>query len=128
MTTSFRNALMWLLLFALPLQGYAAATMLHCGAGHQRTVAAAASNPVATHHHEAGQAHAHTAVSDATPADLAKSKCSACAACCMGTALPAAALVFEPFEPAPAPLSFVSTPAIGFVTDGPDRPPRLLLA
>ena len=127
MTTRFRNALMWLLLLALPLQGFAAATMLHCGAGHQRTVATAASKSASPHHHEAGQAHQHAAASDTAQPDLAKSKCSACAACCMGTALPAAALAFEPFAPALAPLSFVTAPAIGFVTDGPDRPPRILL-
>ena len=127
MSSRFRNALMWLFLFALPLQGFAAATMLHCGASHQRTVATATSKSSSAHHHEAGQAHKHAAASETAQPDLAKSKCSACAACCMGTALPVAALAFEPFAPALAPLSFVRAPAIGFVTDGPDRPPRILL-
>ena len=127
MTTGLRNALMWLLLLALPLQGFAAATMLHCGAGHQQTAASSLSKSASAHQHEAGQAHRHAAASDTPQPDLTKSKCSACAACCMGTALPAAALAFEPFAPALAPPSFVSAPAIGFVTDGPDRPPRILL-
>jgi manganese oxidase len=33
--------MMWLLLLALPLQGFAAATMIHCGPNHNRTLATA---------------------------------------------------------------------------------------
>jgi hypothetical protein len=134
MSSRFRQALMWLLLLALPVQGLAAATMLHCGAGHQRGASSLAGKAGSAHRHAASGAHHHAAAAvvtaavahDAAQPDLTKSKCSACAACCIGAALPATALVFESFAPALAPLAFVSEPAIGFVTDGPDRPPRIL--
>ena len=56
---------------------------------------------------------------------LVKFKCNACAVCCTGAAMPAANFSFEPFPSARAPESFVPILHVGFVTDGPDRPPRL---
>lgn len=122
-----RFALMCLLLLALPLQGYAAATMLNCGPNH----AAAAS--VDAHHaqhqatgdhgaspHDAGQGH-HLADG------VTKTKCSACASCCVGVALPASALVFAAASPAVAPVALFPIGPIGFTTSGPDRPPRTSL-
>ena len=96
---------MWLLLLALPLQGIAAATMLHCGPGHHGMQAADA--PMAHHdsaedsdHHHGEAGHVEAAMhagnggdhapSAADIAKLSKFKCSACASCCLGLALPAA--------------------------------------
>lgn len=115
-----RAALMWVLLFALPFQGYAAATMLNCGPAPHR-MAAAPSAAVDVHQHAASGDHQHQDHHDKV------SKCSVCAACCVGAALPAAALVFAPAMPAGVPSSFFSIGAVGFLTDGPDRPPRLFL-
>ena len=136
-----RFALMWLLLLALPLQGFAAATMLHCGPGHHGMAAGAAvahqSADDSDHHHgEAGHVHAATHASGSddhapTAADiskLSKFKCSACASCCLGLALPAAVTAFTTFAPADAPDFRVRIEPFGFFTDGPDRPPRLRLA
>ena len=148
-----RSALLWLLLFALPLQGFAAATMLTCGPNHHRVAeftrsAAAESQGHATHgdpHHDhdhamgaadagavtaadGGAAGAGAGASSAHHLDkLSKFKCSACASCCIGAALPAAALLFASFAPAAAPSFFVAVEPVGFFTDGPDRPPRILL-
>ena len=143
MASRFRSAVMWLLLLALPLQGFAAATMLNCGPNHHRMLAAVAAEPVETHehmavgqhHHETGMAAAHD---QAAPVDgisdapslahldkLMKFKCNACAVCCMGAAMPTAIFSFEPSPPAMVPEFFVLTSHVGFVTDGPDRPPRL---
>ena len=148
MVDRFRKALMWLLLLALPLQGYAAATMLNCGPNHHSmmvgsaTASGAVHDPssVGHHHGDAGAAsvagdHHSTAANDsgddASAAhdlnQLAKSKCSACAACCMGVALPPAALAVASFPPAMTPAVFVSAPHDDFLSDGLDRPPRLLL-
>ena len=143
MVSRFRSVMMWLLLFALPLQGYAAATMLNCGPNHHRMMAASIAEPVEAHEHAAAGQHHHQmsvaagehevdSVDHSSEAPslphldkLVKFKCNACAVCCTGAAMPTAAFSFEPFPPAMAPESFVPTWHVGFVTDGPDRPPRL---
>ena len=143
MVSRFRSAVMWLLLFALPLQGYAAATMLNCGPNHHRMMVAAISEPDQTHEHTAAGPHHHemgmaagehevasvNASGDAPSLPhldkLVKFKCNACAVCCTGAAMLTAAFTFESSPPALAPEFFVPTTHVGFVTDGPDRPPRL---
>lgn len=143
MRSRFRTALMWLLLLALPLQGFAAATMINCGPNHHRMASAAmAATPDAHEHAASGQHHHpmdaasdhHDAASNDSDAPsvhhldkLMKFKCSACAACCMGAAMPTADVAFKAFPPAMTPDSLVLTSHVGFVTDGPDRPPRLSL-
>lgn len=127
---------MWLLLLALPLQGFAAATLRHCGSGQHQRPAAVAAGPAATHHAAAGhaQAQAHHATAGAPTAQhqhaagkaaLATTKCSACAACCMGVALPAAAPALVAVAPAMPPAGPVATRHVDFLADGLDRPPRL---
>jgi len=145
MAFRFRSALMWLLLLALPLQGFAAATMINCGPNHHRMMASSGAEPTETHehlsggerHHEMGMAadHDHDEAASAEVSGeglslphldkLMKFKCNACAVCCMGAAMPTAAFTFEPPPPAIAPEFFVPSSHVGFVTDGPDRPPRL---
>lgn len=146
MICRFRTALMWLLLVALPLQGFAAATMLHCGPNHHRLLGAAAAPANEAHHHAAGGHHRHATVGtdghhgtvgDDSAKDLssvqhldnlAKFKCSACAACCMGAALPTAAHAMACVPPAMTTAVFVPTPHVDFWSDGLDRPPRSFLA
>jgi hypothetical protein len=128
----FRIAMMCLLAVALPLQGSVAATLRVCGPGHDRMAVAAAAiagHDHAAHHHDDAVASAHDA--DATTQDLHKSaqhKCSACAACCVTAALPASVLRFEAVADAAAPPSAFFSSPVAFLTDGPERPPRLLLA
>lgn len=138
--------MMWLLLLALPLQGFAAATMVNCGPNHHRMWEASAAAQVPSHghaghgdpHHAMGTAEVeHTTASSAPASEgssaahdlgtLSKFKCSACAACCMGAALPTATLTFASVAPATVPTFFVPVSHVGFFTDGPDRPPRLFL-
>ncbi len=145
MISGLRTAFVWLVLFALPLQGYAAATLLHCGPGHHRAVAAAMAAPSGAHEHAmhsddhaAGHAGADGATASAAVGDdgasldhldkLSKAKCSACASCCVGAALPTATLEFAPVAGAVVPTPFVPASRVGFYTDSPDRPPRLNLA
>ena len=122
--------LMWLLLLALPLQGYAAATTLNCGAGHHPMSAAVASVAIPVASGEPRHVHHGDTTDPAASAGhhhadgTSKSKCSACATCCVGAALPATALVFVDAVPDRAPTRFFSIGPIGFLTDGPDRPPR----
>jgi hypothetical protein len=95
----------WLLMFALPMQGIAASTMIACGPNHHAQLAHSAStSPSATHDHQkpnhAWQARgehrthsAHIEVGDfagTVPSD-AKGKCSVCASCCNGSLIVARA-------------------------------------
>lgn len=146
MKSQFRTALMWLLLLALPLQGFAAATMLNCGPNHHRMLSATpvkapsvadVDAKVGHHGHVMGMAgDHHDMVADAGSNDmpsvhhldkLTKFKCIACAACCLGAALPTAPLVFTSFPPAMTTAAFVSNPHADFLSGGLDRPPRLPL-
>lgn len=107
MTRALRSVLTWLLLVAVPLQGYAAAGMLFCGAVGEHAPAAAgvehhldhAAAPLdGTHPHEAT---AGASDDGATP-DLhgvVHGKCSACASCCSAAALPAAPMASAVVEP-----------------------------
>lgn len=132
-----------LLVLALPLQGYAAGTMLLCGPLHQGTMTAQ-SAPSAAHRaaapaHGAGHDHSphmataqgsstDTADTGSTPTTKGYAKCSLCAACCAVVALPSAPPVMGSD---PATTHYVAaataTPA-GFLTGGIDRPPRPDLA
>lgn len=173
-------ALIWLLMLAVPAQGLAAATMMHCGAGggsetfpfaqagheqpqngsnqfshaHLATVAKAhdhahpdmgsAAHDHAAHsaHNGSGKAPFHIEVADAgsdfhlpqldlasdTDGDPTQTKCSACANCCSAAVIPPSALTLSGMTLPTLTLrsEFPSRPS--FITDGPQRPPRPLLA
>ena len=153
-----RIVLTWLLVLAVPAQGFAAASMPNCGAGHHGAVAgstqtehghgsrpygdAAASHAVSGHD-EAVAVHAGADDTDAAvaPGDpqavsaaahgLHEGKtgsCSACASCCTAAVLPSAASTFEA-APAPEVFPLPAPPGVAaFLTDGPERPPRAFLA
>jgi hypothetical protein len=138
-----------LLALAIPVQGAAAAGMLHCGSDHHPAGAAVhalaqgdASDPgaaEAAHHHDghAGAGHeplqadfaAADAASEAEVRDhSAPATCSACAACCHPAAMAASTPLFSPPGMAPLPASMPSILFLSFDTDGPRHPPRFLLA
>ena len=144
-----RCFVMWLLVLALPVQGFAASTMLLCGAGHHGSAQATeGEHDHASHMHQGARdvfavsestAHNHAAQAPSSLEDSAVSpltakhakvmgKCSACAACCTVVFLPTNVIAFT----APAPshgLPMVEpTTQTGFIADGPERPPRLPLA
>lgn len=127
----------WLLALAVPAQGLAAATMAFCGSNHQRTVVASqahASAGVDCLHEHAATARSADEVggdisADATKANTASAhKCSACTACHAVGALLTTVVAL----PAPAPTTTVfhaSVPRVApFAADGPERPPRDVLA
>jgi hypothetical protein len=145
-----RTVMMWLLLAALPVQSWAVATMLHCGPTHQRMGTTAGSHanasPVASqhdhgdhgvHHHDIGtegeapqpaQAEQDQTTPDQPPLSLGKFKCSACATCCIGVALPSAVVSFDAsLSSGIAPSGMPQGDAV-FLTAGPERPPRTFLA
>jgi hypothetical protein len=88
----FRTLIVWLMLFAIPLQGYAAVTMSLCATGSPAPVAQVIDDDDQTvHQHHAAQAAdaGHAMAADAQPSDShcpspeGTSKCSTCAACCV---------------------------------------------
>lgn len=140
-----RLIVVWLVALALPVQGIAGMTMAHCGHGSDRSPTA---QPQVGHQHgghESASVHPHDSVAvesadlndpavaaDLRPAladdfdDLAK--CSSCASCCAGSALPSALPRILPAVPGPTVFVEPRVDIDAFATDGPDRPPRLLLA
>ena len=89
----FRLLFTWLLIAAVPMQAFAAASMLFCGMGAQHQHSAQTSKP---HDHAAMQSHSGDADHgyfqaadpnpDATTPDVGHT-CGICAACCSGAAL-----------------------------------------
>jgi hypothetical protein len=82
------------------------------------------------HHVQAGQADADEAIDEAIDAASLQfeHKCAACAACGAAAALPAEPPRFAPAEAGPEAFRPLPLSAVRFFTDGPDRPPRTLLA
>ena len=150
MSHLIKTAFLYLLMLAIPAQGYAASAMLSCSLAGQR------SNTAQEADHHSGRNHPHTPAADhdghvlpAVSADSfgpvsgdggvdftnsdndlgngggpGKLSCSACAACCMGAAVTDSDR--KPQLAGPAVERMASAPLrnIGFVTDGPRRPPR----
>jgi hypothetical protein len=118
MRVLLRTLLVCLLALALPLQGWAAATLAPCGSGHHDAVGHAAQ---AGHVHAAGEHPTHPAAS--ADADHGHS-CSACAACCSVGALPGPLPALARAEPAPAVFALIVPGVAPYAADGPERPPR----
>ena len=152
MFKAVRILVIWLLTFALPVQGFAAVTMLHCAGGHHDSASSVAtdghdhamhvrasdaigemSDMAYSYHESAPRGASVQTDKSSSPAATAHpktvlSKCSACAVCCSVAYLPTAVLAFPPSMPAEMPSTFESQAPAAFFTDGPDRPPRLILA
>ncbi|HLS54504.1 MAG TPA: hypothetical protein VK052_00425 [Zeimonas sp.] len=133
-----------LVVLAIPVQGFAAATMLSCGPGHERM----AGDAVGGHAHDTataphGHAHhvgvathgpaAYGSVDVATPDRVpftppADVKCSACATCCTASAIPAAPLAVAVDRAASEAIPSRHQPSVDFVVERLEHPPRNLLA
>ena len=137
----FKTTALWLLLFALPVQGVAAVTMAACGPLHQRVASISADGAQAHDHalHEnTGQHHSAIVVDDGSGVvsqqsaedflTLTDFSCSACAACCATAAIASADYRAPAIVPA-ANTGFVSPiPAFsGFIPETPEHPPRSIL-
>ena len=128
-----RALLIWLLVMALPAQGAVAATMAFCGPNHHgRTAAPHHAGDAHAHHAEAGH-HDESALASETaaPDKFAQSdlqKCSVCAACCSAAAMHDATPKLPVLEPAHADFAALNADVEPFSADGPDRPPRRLVA
>lgn len=140
----------WFIAIALPVQGIAGVSMAHCGASHERMMAAIEAAPHhadpdhalahdarVAHHHDADTPHVDdrpdTGTADSAEpqtgkrADPSQFKCSACAACGAGSALPSSSPRLPEPMTAPAVFADAVVTVDAFASDGPDRPPRFLL-
>lgn len=137
-----RLLIVWFIAIALPVQGMAGVTMAHCGSSHERMAAAAQVTPhqhadhdaAVAHHHDGDAArgtdtpdHANAAQAQVKPdkmSSLAQYKCSLCASCCAGSALPSAMPRIPQVAAASAVFAEEMVSVDAFASDGPDRPPR----
>jgi hypothetical protein len=128
MSQLVRSLFVWLLVLALPVQGWAAATMASCSQHHSQSSHVAADGH-GTQHAHADHGHVPADADDADHGDAEPShagahSCSACAACCSVGALPSPVLTVPADAAAPTVFAAVQ-PAVGvFAADGPERPPR----
>ena len=142
-----RTLLIWLLVLAVPAQGAAAATMAFCGPNHHGSGATQVelAAPTEHAHHDSGAmtAHQHHDVTAQADEDLSASasfaasakvgdpgthKCSACASCCSVGAILSSVLAVPAPVFTPTVFSTVVPRVDTFAADGPDRPPRMVLA
>ena len=152
MALLIRTLLVWLLVLAVPAQAAAAATMAFCGPNHHGGAAATRAEQMAPAEHAHPQAHPQVlaqgshgdhdkataaradsadAGSSAAPAKSGhadKQKCSACASCCSIGAILNSVLAVPAPELTPTVFSVAVPTVDAFAVDGPDRPPRIVLA
>ncbi len=119
----------WLLIAAVPMQGFAATSMLLCGRGaqHQHTAQASEPHDHATMHGDMGAAdpfHTHAAEPAPDASSDADHTCGICATCCNGVALVG---VSHMAAMPPAPQAELAEPFVRVHTlpsPVPDKPPR----
>jgi hypothetical protein len=143
--------LTYLLLVAMPMQGFAAATMLACGPNHDSlhgsVAQVVATGKQAQHPHSGGHSHKHeisaASAENASTGEAAQAqtvsgvpsahtdadfKCDACGPCCLAAALTTDVVIrVVPVSSSadfPDPTCNYLSPALGVL----DRPPRHVLA
>ncbi|MFH7043266.1 hypothetical protein ABT392_13240 [Paucibacter sp. JuS9] len=137
MSKFWRIAFAWLLAVALPIQGYAAQTMLLCGpANHHSSVMddhAGQGHDHASMAHDDAPAHDHAEMSstaadaDKTPSAKAghAGKCSVCSSCCNAAAITTSMVSFTVAPPDLPEVPTVKVAHDRVMVGGLDRPPRL---
>jgi hypothetical protein len=146
MSRFFKTFLLWLLMAALPLQGFAAGIGTSCRQiAHHGPLESAAvpaqphqhdGNAAAVHHHhhhddgmDSASMH-HPMPADKSPeAGHGHYSCSACTACCHGVVAPVSALFLTPGYSDALPAIIAPPPLVtGFIPAGLDRPPKSISA
>jgi hypothetical protein len=134
MNRVLRAVITCLLLVAMPLQGYAAGSMLFCGPAAGMSEALEHHHDHATahegqeeHHLDAGSAH----VDDVDAPQLhhvTHGKCSVCSSCCSAAVLPSTPIKAATVLPHAAPSADFAHANPGQGPERLDRPPRFHLA
>lgn len=125
-----------ILVFALPLQGFAAATMMNCEKSHSHE----AQSLTESHNHGMHTGHAEATKHDATHENVAdtsdthhssssKHSCSHCGSvCCSSTAIVASSVNVHPqFDDIKVNVAYSAPQFTSFVSAGIERPPRSIL-
>ncbi len=123
-------AVMWLILFAIPLQGFAAVTLSLCGQGHHSAPGHvdlsghghSQLNATPQVHDDATHRHSHPG------AHVSKRACDACASSLAGMATPTQVPTFAALSQSTRPELLAETTRAVFHTGAPERPPRSTLA
>ena len=135
MRSVFHTLLIWLMLLAVPVQGFAAASMLLC---EPIVVSNAASANAHAHHHDHAQMSADHASADQlsgnsnhahhhqqTSNHHTAAKCGACAACCIAVAMTAPAAAALPHMHVDSErITALNTFPSSVIPVYPDRPPK----
>jgi hypothetical protein len=145
MSALVRSLLIWLMVLALPAQGFAASVMQHCapvGPPVHSVATLALSTDGHDHVHAGGLPGHDLALQAQGPEGMTTDgaylahgkattdagKCSACAACCPAVGMPPSVspIPTPPAQTQALQLSFIEVDS--YVPGGLDRPPRTLLA
>ena len=136
MNTLLRTLTLWLILLAIPFQGFASAAMLGCASGHMPPappVSAPMSMSADHAHHGMHDAEQHATADPGaghhTMQHHGNAKCGACSACSIGAAIAPAPVIALPVHAPPrlaVPFSSASPPSVDLAL--PERPPRFILA
>jgi hypothetical protein len=136
MNRTLKTFLLWLLIALLPLNAVAGSLGLVCSPVHQQSQDPTSAGVV----HQARMVNAHAdtehaghvadsnAAADSLVPDVEKhphTSCSACSAFCLGVvAPPSTDLTVPSFDGSDVALPSPAAFAVGFIQDGPQRPPR----
>jgi len=134
MNCVLKTFMLWLLLAALPLQGFAAAVQTSCGpmAHHDSSEMVMQGD---SHDHKGDGAANHSTVAAAKSSGGSvdtkhkSSFCSACATCCVGAVAPPSVSVLTPVYSSSLPVVSSLSPLVtGFIPAGLERPPKRITA
>jgi hypothetical protein len=146
MFRALKTLLLWLLIAALPVQGFAAVAKASCGPAHHNAapVAVMTGEPhhgddEVHHSHDRGDGSMHAAAEGASSDSSASadklsgtyksSYCSACVACCVGAVAPPSALILPAAYSSSETVVVSPLPLVaGYIPDGLKRPPRSISA
>lgn len=135
-----RLFVLWIMMFAVPFQGYAATAMVFCGPRHSDAVASASAEPSKAHDHalhQPGDGHSDQHQEAKQPAKDgtgkaasaepdAMHKCGTCGTCgaCHGSALTGNIQLAVFHDPSSADLAEPSIAVVTFTPHVLDKPPR----
>ena len=136
MNRAFKTFLLWLLMAALPLQGFAAAMPSGCGSARHGLAVTEAHHHggIAGHghdgaHHSASDSAAKTNHAPGASHEHQHSSCSACAACCVGATAPPSSSTLTPAYCNSESFVISQVPLVaGFIPAGLERPPKHISA
>ena len=130
MLARLRLLLTWILMAALPVQGFAAGSMLFCAAATHEVAGSGAQagaqhrHDHSTHTHQAGDgANKGTPTGKAAVADL-QHQCSLCAACCHSVGITELPAIWQAASVPQADLADPFVLIVSHLAPFPDKPPR----